>query len=395
MKILHCSDLHLGRRPVGGVGEYSETRFSDYFNSFHHIADYAAENSIDAVIISGDIFDRREITPDILERAEQVFIKLKDSGIETIIAEGNHDRGGSSDSTWLNYLVHRDLVKMPGVSLDDENNFVFEPVKSDGVHFYSMGYPGIYIEDMSRSLVDVLDGEKINIILVHTAISSNDHFPGTVTPAVIDLFKGKAFYIAGGHFHSYHHYPADEPYFFVPGAPEYWDLAEGEEKYFIVFDTSSGARESISTRRRKKTALTYSFTSMSDSDFEEEFDHWLSAISIDKNSVVTCLFKIEESLYPDGAACEKKIESAGALKSKVSFVYKNSGNTAGRSDEQIVTTESIESENLINSGYSGEITSKIVNDYLPELKKTEIEGDNGSSGFDLFDRMIEEIIQGK
>jgi DNA repair exonuclease SbcCD nuclease subunit len=395
MKILHCSDLHLGRRPVGGVGEYSETRFSDYFNSFHHIADYAAENSIDAVIISGDIFDRREITPDILERAEQVFIKLKDSGIETIIAEGNHDRGGSSDSTWLNYLVHRDLVKMPGVSLDDENNFIFEPVESDGVHFYSMGYPGIYIEDMSRSLVDVLDGEKINIILVHTAISSNDHFPGTVTPAVIDLFKGKAFYIAGGHFHSYHHYPADEPYFFVPGAPEYWDLAEGEEKYFIVFDTSSGARESISTRRRKKTALTYSFTSMSDSDFEEEFDQWLSAIPIDKNSVVTCLFKIEESLYPDGAACEKKIESAGALKSKVSFAYKSSGNTAGPGDEQIVTTESIESENLINSGYSGEITSKIVNVYLPELKKTEVEGDNGSSGFDLFDRMIEEIIQGK
>jgi len=134
---------------------------------------------------------------------------------------------------------------------------------------------------------------------------------------------------------------------------------------------------------------------MGDSDFEEEFDHWLSGILIDKNSVVTCLFKIEESLYPDGAACEKKIESAGALKSKVSFVYKSSGNTAGRSDEQIVTTESIESENLINSGYSGEITSKIVNDYLPELKKTEIEGDNGSSGFDLFDRMIEEIIQGK
>ena len=395
MKILHCSDLHLGRRPVGGVGEYSETRFSDYFSSFHHIADYADENSIDTVIISGDIFDRREITPDILERAEQVFIKLKDSGIETIIAEGNHDRGGSSDSTWLNYLVHRDLVKMPCVNLDDENNFVFQPVESDGVHFYSMGYPGIYIEEMSRSLIEVLDREKLNIVLVHTAISSNDHFPGTVTPAVIDLFKERVYYIAGGHFHSYHHYPADDPYFFVPGAPEYWDLAEGEEKYFIVFDTSSGFRENVSTSRRKKTSFKHSFSSESDNDFEAEFDQWLSALPVDKNSVVTCLFKIEESLYPDGAACEKKIESAGALKAKVSFVYKSSGISADRTGEQIVTTESIESEKLITSGYSGDIALKIVNSYLPELKKTETEGDNGGSGFDLFDRMIEEIIQGK
>ncbi len=395
MKILHCSDLHLGRRPVGGVGEYSETRFSDYFSSFHHIADYAVENSIDTVIISGDIFDRREITPDILERAEQVFIKLKDSGIETIIAEGNHDRGGSSDSTWLNYLVHRDLVKMPCVNLDDENNFFFKPVEANGVHFYSMGYPGIYIEEMSRSLIDVLDNEKINIVLVHTAISSNDHFPGTVTPDVIDLFKGKAFYMAGGHFHSYHHYPADDPYFFVPGAPEYWDLAEGEEKYFIVFDTCSGSRENVSTSRRRKNSVTHSFTSESDSDFEAEFDQWLSELTVDKNSVVTCLFKIEESLYPDGAACEKKIESAGALKAKVSFAYKSSGNSADRNSEHIVTTESIESEKLITSGYSGDIALKIVNSYLPEMKKAEIEGDNGNSGFDLFDRMIDEIMQGK
>jgi len=119
MKILHCSDLHLGRRPVGGVGAYSESRFTDYFDSFYHIADYAVINSIDTVLISGDIFDRREITPEILERAEKIFIKLKESGIVTVITEGNHDRGGSSDSTWLNYLVHRGLANMPSVEIND------------------------------------------------------------------------------------------------------------------------------------------------------------------------------------------------------------------------------------------------------------------------------------
>ena len=31
MKIVHCSDIHLGRRPVGGKGEFSDKRYEDYF----------------------------------------------------------------------------------------------------------------------------------------------------------------------------------------------------------------------------------------------------------------------------------------------------------------------------------------------------------------------------
>ncbi|HPS86673.1 MAG TPA: exonuclease SbcCD subunit D [Spirochaetota bacterium] len=395
MKILHCSDLHLGRRPVGGIGEYSGSRFNDYFYSFHHIADYAVQNSVDTVIISGDIFDRREITPEILERAEQVFIKLKESGIAAVIAEGNHDRGGSNDSTWLNYLVHRKLVHMPSVTINEDNNYIFEPVVIDGIQFYSMGYPGIYIEEMSRSLVEVLDSEKSNIVLVHTAVSANDHYPGTVAPCVIDLFKGKALYIAGGHFHSYHQYPEKEPYFFVPGSPEYWDISERDDKFFIVFDTADGTHDKINTSRRKRIEIQHSFTSKSDIEFEHEFDSWLSVLAVEKDSVVICLFRIEDSLYPDGPACEKKIESAGALKAKVSFAYDRPVSDTGLLNEQAVTTESIELENFTGSGYSAETAVKIVNTYLPELKKMQIEDQSGDIAFELVDRMIEELIRGK
>lgn len=394
MKILHCSDLHLGRRPVGGVGEYSESRFNDYFDSFRHIVCYAVEHSVEAVVIPGDIFDRREITPEILERAEQVFSKLKEAGISAIISEGNHDRGGSNDSTWLNYLVHRQLVKMPVVMVDQDNAYIFEPVILNGIHFYSMGYPGIYVEEMSRSLVDVLDPEKVNIVLMHTAISSGGNFPGTVTPGVIDLFKGRVFYIAGGHFHSYHQYPEHEPYFFVPGSPEYWDIGEKDEKFFIVFDTDSGERENINSLRRERIEFNHTFISAADDDFNVEFDNWLSSLSFQNSSVVICHFRVDDSLYPDGPSCEKKIESAGALKAKVIFTYDRSNNSSGRVDEQIVTTESIEIENLIFSGYSAVTAEKVIGTYLPELKKMQIEDQPAESAFDLLDRMIEEVIRG-
>ncbi len=391
MKILHCSDLHLGRRPVGGIGEYSGSRFNDYFDSFNHIAEYAVENSVNTVIISGDIFDRREITPEILERAEKLFLKLNESGIKTVISEGNHDRGGSSDSTWLNYLAHRKLVYMPSVIPDDENDYLFEPVIIDGIYFYSMGYPGIYIEDMSRSLAEILDADKANIVLVHTAISSNDHFPGTVTSGVIDLFKGKVAYIAGGHFHSYSHYPANDPYFFVPGSPEYWDMAESDEKFFIVFDTETGIRDNISTKRRTRILKSHTFLSGREDDFTVEFDLWLSSADIQRDSVVICSFRISDSLYPDTVMCERKIESAGALKAKVSFTYDESGSYFGADQEKAITTESIETENFVSAGYSYESAGKIVNLYLPEIKKLQIEMQNEANAFEIVDRMIDDL----
>lgn len=395
MKILHCSDLHLGRRPVGGVGEYSESRFNDYFDSFHHIADYAVQNLVNTVIISGDIFDRREITPEILERAEQIFLRLKESDITAIIAEGNHDRGGSTDSSWLNYLMHRGLVHMPSVNMDESDNYIFDPVVLNDILFYSMGYPGIYVEDMTRALVDALDPEKENIVLVHTAISSSDHFPGTVTPAVMDLFKGRALYVAGGHFHSYHQYPDNEPFFFVPGSPEYWDIAERDEKFFIVFDTVTGTRVNVETKRRTRLEVHYSFESKNDTAFESEFDLWLSSISIEKDSVVICVFRIDDALYPDSGVCEKKIESAGALKVKVSFIYDKAGSSSGSVNDQIVTTESIEMENFTVSGYSSDTAVKIVNTFLPELKKMQIEEQSFDNAFELVDTMIEDLIRGR
>ena len=69
MRLLHCSDLHLGRRPVGGKGEFSEKRYLDYFNAFEQCVDIAIREKVDLFIMSGDIFDRKEIVPEVLEKS--------------------------------------------------------------------------------------------------------------------------------------------------------------------------------------------------------------------------------------------------------------------------------------------------------------------------------------
>ncbi|SHF29513.1 Calcineurin-like phosphoesterase [Marinitoga hydrogenitolerans DSM 16785] len=77
MKILHTSDWHLGRRPVGGICEYTNKRYEDYFNAAEYIADKAIELSVDIFLISGDLFDKSTLLPDILYRTEKILEKLK------------------------------------------------------------------------------------------------------------------------------------------------------------------------------------------------------------------------------------------------------------------------------------------------------------------------------
>jgi len=36
MKFLHCSDLHLGKKPYFGSEEFKNKRFEDYFSGFNH-----------------------------------------------------------------------------------------------------------------------------------------------------------------------------------------------------------------------------------------------------------------------------------------------------------------------------------------------------------------------
>ncbi|OQY08872.1 MAG: exonuclease SbcD, partial [Marinitoga sp. 4572_148] len=126
MKILHTSDWHLGRRPVGGIGEYSKTRYEDYFNAAEFIVDKAIENKIDVFIIAGDLFDRSSLLPDILFRTENLLKKLKENNIEVLLIEGNHDKIYTHDDSWITYL----------------------PYIKDDIYFYGVPYQGVIIDEV-------------------------------------------------------------------------------------------------------------------------------------------------------------------------------------------------------------------------------------------------------
>ena len=85
MRILHTSDWHLGRS-FHGVGMIdAQAAFVD-----HLVATVAAE-SVDLVLVAGDVYDRALPPVDAIELAGDALARLAALGVRTVVTSGNHD----------------------------------------------------------------------------------------------------------------------------------------------------------------------------------------------------------------------------------------------------------------------------------------------------------------
>lgn len=372
MKFLHCSDFHLGRRPSGGVGDYSQKRYEDYFKSFEYAITVAIDNKAKCFLVAGDLFDKKDISPDILERAEKLFRKLRDADIKPIVIEGNHDCIlGSADDSWINYLNNKGLIERP-YSYYSEGNLICKTVKIEDVEFYGLGYQGGYINESLLQISNILEekSENKNVLLVHTALYNLDELlPGTTNQEIIEKLRGKVIYIAGGHFHKYHQYPNENPYFFVPGAPEHYDFGEIEyKKGFILFDTDNCDFKFIPSKQRNCLSLQWNFECVNTDDFYNEFKQQVDSLEINANEdIVNCNINLSNSLLIEISKCEDYLLNKGALKAfiKIGFPKEDENQDISR---MLANVEQIETQIITKWEHYSEY-AKETSTVLAKLKE--------------------------
>lgn len=90
MKLIHCADLHLDSSMTTHLTkEKAKERKAELLASFNRMMEYADRENVSAVLIAGDLFDRKNISATarnavyhaISTRSEMTFYYLK----------GNHD----------------------------------------------------------------------------------------------------------------------------------------------------------------------------------------------------------------------------------------------------------------------------------------------------------------
>jgi len=85
MRLMHTSDWHLGRTFHG------QNLLADQEAVLTALADLAVEHRVDAVLISGDLYDRAVPSPEAVQTASRILSRIRAAGIAVVAIAGNHD----------------------------------------------------------------------------------------------------------------------------------------------------------------------------------------------------------------------------------------------------------------------------------------------------------------
>lgn len=388
MKILHCSDVHLGKKPFG-TKEFSQKRYLDFFKTFDEIIDIGISENIDLFIVAGDLFDKKELTPDTLEKCEKSFQKLKNKGIKVFLIEGNHDNivGNDDVNSWLGYLEKKDFIHRGKYSLNNKE-YHFEKLVLDDINIYGLGYSGFMIDELIENLAKQLNENEKNIVVVHTALGGGEYLPGLVTSEAIKKLKNKAIYIAGGHLHSYQIYPKDNPYFFIPGSLEYWNVLneKNNKKGGIIFDTNTKEHKFVEVTPRKRIEVNFEYIN----NLNEEFKLFCKNLNLTGEELVIVNLKIIGNSFINVIELENILETSGALRGYIRLQYVDNSTTEMFDEKGAYSIKAAEL-NVISNWEDFKDSNQVL-EYLQKFKEYQEDKDRLNDFLILFDQMLEEEI---
>src|SRR5689334_6488530 len=105
-RFLHISDVHLG------AFAEDATRRQDVADAFARSLEMAISERADFVVIAGDLFDRKVVSPDVLHsHARAALERLRAASIPAYAIEGNHDEAAhGARHSWVTYLGAEGLL---------------------------------------------------------------------------------------------------------------------------------------------------------------------------------------------------------------------------------------------------------------------------------------------
>ncbi|MFL6061700.1 MAG: exonuclease SbcCD subunit D [Marmoricola sp.] len=216
MRILHTSDWHLGRQFHGQPMVPHQATFID------HLLEVVEVESVDLVVIAGDVYDRALPPVDAVALADDAFARLAASRARVVVTSGNHDSAQRlgfnarlADAAGFHLRTHLDRIAEP-VQLADEHG----PVAVYGIPYlepdqvrraWDLPHRSHHAAltaamDRIRADLDARPGTR-SVVLAHAFVvggnpsdSERDIAVGGVSSVPTALFDGID-YVALGHLH--------------------------------------------------------------------------------------------------------------------------------------------------------------------------------------------------
>lgn len=217
MKIIHAADIHFCSRIDY---PFQKERKEEIRNSFLRMVEYAEEQKVSAILLSGDIFDSN--TPGIKDMEFFISVIKEHSRIQFYYLRGNHD--------FKNSLSNYEIGNLNLFS-DTWRYYEMNDVVIAGIEMNSSNYLSMY-----SSLN--LDKQKTNVVLLHGKISESD----SVESIRLSKLKDKNIdYLALGHIHSYQQSHIDDRGMYCySGCLEPRGFDETGKKGFVLLEILDG-----------------------------------------------------------------------------------------------------------------------------------------------------------
>lgn len=247
MKIIHCADLHLDSKLGANLNKVkAKARKGEILHTFERMVMYAADHGVSAILISGDLFDIRNISA--TARNTVLFAIKQYSDIDFYYLQGNHDKdnflSGEEEipqnlklfgGQWKSYETKGGKITISGLELNSENH---------GSAYISL----------------VLDANKFNIVMLHGQEAESVVKDKAEIINLKELRNKGIDYLALGHIHAYKKEVLDpRGSYCYPGCLEGRGFDECGEHGFVLLDidesTGQYSHEFISFAQRKLYAV--------------------------------------------------------------------------------------------------------------------------------------------
>lgn len=236
MRILHFSDTHLGFQAFEVVNENGiNAREQDVYDVFQHTVDRILEIKPDAVIHSGDFFQRASPSNRALTFGLEQLRRVCDAKIPVYIIAGNHETPKT---------VYTSPILRAFKSLECIHPFFGEAWEKqilDGVAIHGLPHINdnrILLEELERLQAE---SGKFNLLMLHTSLGKRflmEEYGEQIFPEDF-IKKLQSFdYLALGHWHNFQKIDLHPNAWYCGSLERLSDTEIGSEKGFMLLDIS-------------------------------------------------------------------------------------------------------------------------------------------------------------
>lgn len=259
MKVMHTSDLHIGRILM------EESLLQDQQHILDEIIRTAREEKVSVLMISGDIYDKSIPSADAVRLFNDFLVKLSQLDCDVLIIRGNHDSAdrlnfGAELFDKLNiHIVTEYKGRISRFSKENAEFFLLPYIKAFNLKGYlsEEEYAGIRnANDVLKTVLrrEEIDENKVNILMLHRFVSSSGKLPelsdsesmlnvGSLDPVDCDLLNCFD-YVALGHIHKPQTIKRDTVRY--SGTPMKYSFSEVRNNNgVVIYDTDNGDIKTI------------------------------------------------------------------------------------------------------------------------------------------------------